>query len=132
MAGVGGRNRRVRDAPVRKQSGSFLARLQEPDTVSPSDFLLDVLNQRAMHIPEGESEPQPVQVTFEQRFEAAIRLLPHELPKLATIEADVRMGNLSHEDALQQLEEAAGMRPVDVEDVQYQEVSNDAISEGDN
>ena len=128
MSGKGGPNKRRRSAPKVKSSLDFLARLNQPDCIRPSDFLLDVVNQRATHIQyndDGTSETCDVDVTFEQRFEAAVKLLPHELPKLASMEADIRTGNLTHEEALAQLEQGVGMKLINGD---YTEEETDDIS----
>lgn len=116
MAGRGGPNKRRRSAPKVKSSLDFLARLNQPDTIRPSDFLLDIVNQRATHLvtkEDGTQEMQPLEVTFEQRTAAAEKLLLHELPKLHSIEAEVTKGNLTYEEALAQLEESSGMKTID-------------------
>ncbi len=117
MAGKGGPNKRRRSAPKLKSSLDFLARLNQPDTIRPSDFLLDIVNQRATHLvtkEDGTQELEPFEVTFEQRTAAAEKLLLHELPKLHSIEAEMtNKGNLTYEEALAQLEETSGMKTID-------------------
>lgn len=117
MSGKGGDTKRRRSAPKVKSSLDFLARLEQPDTLRPSDFLLDVVNQRATHLvkqEDGTRQLEDLDVTFQQRFDAAVKLVQHELPKLHSIEAEVKAGALTHEEALAQLEAAAGPKTINV------------------